>query len=128
MKKAKVVMLALLLLPMLLCSGCLIVAAGAIGAGTVAYLDGTLKDSEPVNIMKVRAASLAAFKDLQYGVVGDEPGAITQKFSLRTSNDKKISVVLEKKADAVTEIRIHVGVFGDEELSHQLLDKIKARL
>jgi len=41
---------------------------------------------------------------------------------------KKIRIALKKIADNSTELRIRVGVFGDEAKSRQILQTIKQRL
>ena len=41
---------------------------------------------------------------------------------------EKGEVKLKKKAEKVTEIKIRIGLFGDESMSRQILDKIKGRL
>jgi hypothetical protein len=125
-----------LLLPVLLgvlvlCNGCVLLLAGgaaAAGAGAVVYIDGELKDSEAASLDRTRVATLAAFKDMRFGVVGDESTAFKQTISVRTGSDKKIQVTLEKESSTVTTIHIRVGVFGDETLSRQLLDRIKSHL
>ncbi len=48
-------------------------------------------------------------------------------FFARGAGDKKIRVKVKKQSDTVTEIRIRVGMFGDESMSRQILDRIKKR-
>ena len=110
-------------------SGCalfLVGGAAAAGAGTVAYVDGELKETEDVAYDTAYDATLAAMSDLQYAVVDKSKGGLTTKILARTSGDKKIQVTLNKQSASVTEIRIRVGTFGDESLSRQILDKIKS--
>ncbi len=129
--KFRIEVLLLALATLIFCNGCLLLVVGgaaAAGAGTVVYVNGELKDSEAVSIQKAHAATLAAFKDLQFGVVGDVTKADTTTVSARTSSDKKVQVTLVKESATVTQIKVRVDVFGDESLSHQVLDKIKARL
>jgi hypothetical protein len=106
----------------------LVGGAAAAGAGTVAYVNGELKDTEGVAYDKVYGATLTAMNDLQYAVVGKEKDAVNAKITARTGSDKKVEVKLAKQSATVTEIRIRVGTFGDESLSRQILDKIKAHL
>lgn len=110
------------------CALFLIGGAAAAGAGTYAYVNGELKDTEGVAYDTVYNATLAAMNDLQYAVVGKQKDAINAKITARTSGDKKIEINLVKQSATVTEIHIRVGTFGDESLSRQILDKIKAHL
>ena len=53
--------------------------------------------------------------------------AFNAELTARGSGDKKIQIKLQKKTEKVTEIKIRVGLFGDESMSRQILDKIKSR-
>jgi len=110
------------------CALFLIGGAAAAGAGTYAYVNGELKETEGAAYDTVYNATLAAMNDLQYAVVSKEKDAINATINARTSGDKKIEIKLVKQSATVTEIHIRVGTFGDEALSRQILDKIKAHL
>ena len=92
------------------------------------YETGSLKTVETVTQDRAHAATLAAFKDLQFGLVGDVMDGAQQKVSARTNTDKKVLVVLEKESDRITAIRVSVGAFGDEAMSLQVMNKIKSHL
>ena len=127
--KIKVLLAVLMAAALPLGSGCalfLIGGAAAAGAGTVAYVNGELKETEGVAYDTACDATLAAMNDMQYAVVDKSKGSLTTKIIARTSGDKKIQVTLNKQSASVTEISIRVGTFGDESLSRQILDKIKS--
>jgi len=127
----RILLIASAAISLVMLNGCalfLIGGAAAAGAGTVYYLDGELKDTESVSIEKVRAASVAGLKDLKFAIVSDTADALSAKIIARTSSDTKIQVTLTKQSPTLTEIRIRVGTFGDEQMSRQILHKIKARL
>jgi hypothetical protein len=129
MKKIFILCLALAALPLL--NGCLLFVAGgaaAAGAGTVLYVNGELKDTEPASLDPVHAAALAGLHDMQYVVVNDTKDINNANILARTANDTKIQIQIIKQSASVTEIRIRVGTFGDESLSRQILEKIKAHL
>ena len=129
--KNSIVIFAIAFSGLVLCNGCalfLIGGAAAAGAGTVIYLDGQLKDTEPASLDHAHAATLAGLRDLQFAVVSDAKDGITDKIIARTGNDKKVAILLTKQADTITEIRIRVGTFGDEPVSRQVLEKIKGHL
>lgn len=127
----KILLLGLMAVSLFFCNGCILFLAGgaaAAGAGTVVYLDGELKDTQQSSLDAVHAATLAGVRDLQFAVVNDTKDALTAKALVRTANDTKITITLTKQSPTVTEIRIRVGTFGDEQLSRQVLDSIKAHL
>jgi len=110
------------------CALFLIGGAAAAGAGTYAYVNGELKDTEGVAYDTAYNATLAGLNDLQFVVVSKQKDAINANITARTSADKKIEVKLVKQSASVTEIHIRVGTFGDEALSRQILEKIKTHL
>lgn len=112
-------------------NGCALLVVGgaaAAGAGTVVYLDGELKDTQNYSLEAVYSASLAGLKDMQFAVVNSSKDTINAKILARTATDTKVQITLTKQSPTLTEIRIRVGTFGDEQMSRQLLDKIKAHL
>lgn len=109
-------------------SGCLLVAAGAAGAGTVAYVRGELTASLGNEFGAVTKATGRAIEQLKFAKVSESADALSARFVVRTAKDKKIEIVLTKVGEELTKLEIRVGVFGDETVSMTILDKIKANL
>jgi len=112
-----------------LSSGCFLVAvgaAGAAGAGTVAYIRGELDASVAGNIDTMDRATNTALQQLQFAKINEGKSTVDAEITARTGQDKKIVVKLDRTADNLTRVRIRVGTFGDEALSRMLLDKIKS--
>lgn len=129
MKKILILSVALAALPLL--NGCLLFVAGgaaAAGAGTVLYVNGELKDTEETSLDTTHVAALAGLRDLQFAIVNETKDALHSQINARTATDTKVQVTLTKQGPALTEIRIRVGTFGDEKLSRDILEKIKAHL
>jgi hypothetical protein len=104
-----------------------LVVGGAAGAGAVAYVRGELTAVEDVSLDQAWSAAKQAMSDLEFSVTSAEKDAFDGKLIARGASDKKIVVKLERQSDAVTEIRIRVGTFGDEAMSREILEKIKKR-
>lgn len=122
-------LLAAVLLPVLaLTSGCLVVAAGAAGAGTVAYIRGELEALLPANLDRTTAAANRALQELEFVKVNESKDALVAEIVARTALDKKITIMLTKTSDTTTRVRIRVGVFGDETVSRTLLNQIEKNL
>lgn len=119
---------ALLSLVPVLWTGCLAVAAGAAGAGTVAYIRGELNTSMSASLDAVDRATNRAAEQLRFAKINQSSDALARVITLRTAEDKKIEVRLTRTTDTLTQVRIRVGVFGDEQISRALLDKIKDNL
>jgi hypothetical protein len=109
-------------------SGCLLVAAGAAGAGTVAYVRGELDASLSGSYDSVVKAANRALDDLQFKKINETKDAIKTVLVARTADDKKVRIEITKVSDTLTKVEIRVGVFGNENLSRTILDKIQKNL
>lgn len=106
------------------CVAALLVGGGA-GAGTVAYLKGELKSMEDASLDKTWKAAQKALEDVELTVTSKQKDAISAKLIAYGVNDKKTEVTLKKASGNLTEVRIRVGIFGDESLSRLILEKIR---
>ncbi len=103
-------------------------AAGVAGAGTVAYARGQLDATLGNGYDQVFAASNRALDELQLVKISEKKDAFSAILIARTAEDKKVQIRIAKEGDTLTTVRIRVGVFGDEEKSRTLLEKMRAGL
>lgn len=108
-------------------SGCILAAAGA-GAGAVAYVRGELEANLDHDYNAVVEAARGAVADLEFARVSENKDALKAVMVSRTAMDKKVEITISNSGKSLTNIKIRVGVFGDEQLSMSILDRIKARL
>jgi len=108
--------------------GCFLVAAGAAGAGSVAYVRGELDAHLGSPLDAVANATDNAIAQLQLAKISETRDAFSAKILARSAEDEKIDVTIVKEADNLTKVSIRIGVFGKEEKSRAILDKIKASL
>ena len=111
--------------------GCVVAAvgvAGAAGAGSVAYIRGELDAHLGSPFEVVAAAADKSVVQLQFYKVSETKDAFSEKIVARDAEDKKIEITAEKEADNLTKLTIRIGMFGDEEKSHAILDKVSANL
>lgn len=108
-------------------SGCIAAAAGA-GAGAVAYVTGQLDANLTSDYNKVVDSARNAVKDLEFAKVSENKDALKAVLVSRTAMDKKVEIIITNSGKKLTNIKIRVGLFGDEALSMSILDKIKAGL
>ena len=128
MKQKHLLLVSTLGLSLILSYGCAaLLIGGAAGAGAVAYVGGELKSTEEVAMNRAWEAASKAMDDLEFAVTSKEKDAFLGQLIARGAGDKKIRVKVKKQSDTVTEIRIRVGIFGDESMSRQILDRIKKR-
>ena len=123
----RIVVAALLGLSLTALSGCILAAAGA-GAGAVAYVRGELEANVDHDYNAVVEATRGALADLEFARVSENKDALKAVMISRTAMDKKVEVTLSNSGKKLTNIKIRVGVFGDEQVSMSILDRIKGRL
>jgi hypothetical protein len=130
MKKNLLLFSTLLSLCAIVGSGCLAAVAvgAAAGAGAVAYKRGELISTEAASIDKTWTATEKAFKELQLLPEAKEKDALAARMEATGAGDKRIVVKLRNQGEKLTEVRIRVGLIGDEGLSRKILEKIKDNL
>jgi hypothetical protein len=109
-------------------SGCATSQAGGTMAGTAVYSNGELSDSLAVSLMDAHVATLAGARDLQLTILNDAKSFAHDNITASTPTNTKFDITLIKQSINLTQIRIRVGASGDEPLSRELLEKIKAHL
>ena len=121
----------LVLVATVICSnGCalfLIGAGVAIGVGTAKYVGGELQSADEVTMDRAWKASLQAMQELEFRVTKQQKDALAGEIVARRADDTRILIRFKKQSDTVTEMRIRVGTFGDEQLSRLIYEKIKSR-
>lgn len=110
-----------------LSSGCLLLVGGGAIAGT-AYVMGKLESTLSSNITKSDAAVTKAMKKLEFLKISRNKTAYDAVHVYRNAKDEKIEITLKKVTENTTKVNIHVGLFGDEALSQNILDEIKSSI
>jgi hypothetical protein len=119
-------LLAVWLLPQL--CGCGLLVVGGAAAGTAAYVSGDLSATLDADLAQSLKAADAAIKENKIIQVSRTVDGLGAAYVLRTHQDDKIEINLKETTAHATAITIRVGLFGDEPLSHKILDEIQARL
>lgn len=135
LRKAAVLLLALVLTSSAGCAAALIGAAAA-GAGAAGYLyyNGAYTRDFPATLADTREAVRAALADLQFPIVKDSADAGTASIKTRTADGHDVWVSLDvvhsavPKEGALTRVKVRVGFSGDEHVSKAILDNLAGRL
>jgi len=109
-------------------TGCVVVAAGAAGAGAVAWVRGELQANLSAAPESVMDATEEAIREMKFFVMEEKRDALSAVYEMRNSQDEKITILVEQQADGVTQVRIRVGIFGNQVLSQTILDQIEGNL
>ncbi len=130
MSSKQVLLITIMGMVLLMSSGCAAVLVGGAAAGTagaVLYVKGELHSTEDVSLDRAWNATEAAIKDMGFIVTTNEKDAVSATLVALTADSTKIKIVLNIKADNVTEISIRVGTFDDESMSRLILENIRKR-
>lgn len=110
-------------------AGCTALAIGAAAAaaavGTYVYTEGRLESVEEAPLDKVYNATVQAMKDMQFEMKEERKDALEARVVALRADKTEIKIAMESKSDTTTEVRIRVGVFGDEKDSAEILQRIR---
>lgn len=120
-------LLILSLIPVFL-GGCVAVVAAGGAAGGVAYIKGELRVTLDETVTDVSNAVEEAGEELELNRISGDRDLMGGKFVFRNAQDQKITVTTTAETEATTELKIRVGLFGDEQKSQLILDRIRDNL
>jgi uncharacterized lipoprotein len=116
----------------LILQGCGALVAGGAGAaagGTgVAYVRGESRSTYPASFDRTWAATLAALQDARLTVTDTQRDGTQGTIKAKQADDTNVTVNLEQAGPGTTEVKIRVGVFGDEDASKAIHNRIASRL
>jgi hypothetical protein len=110
------------------CGVALFAGGAAAGAGSYAYVKGELRATEAVSLENAYQAAQQAMNDLEFTVANKQKDAFYAEINARRASGKKIKVKFDKESNSLTRIKIRVGTFGDESMSHKILERIKKHI
>jgi len=114
-----------------LSAGCIAawVAGGAIaGYGVYSYINGELESKYPVGFDKAWQASVSAMEQLQFTKESSNRDGLAGKLEAKRGDGTPITISFELISDKVTSIRVRVGMFGDQEISERIHERIKENM
>jgi hypothetical protein len=96
--------------------------------GGVAYQHGTLVTQESVGMDGAWDACLGAVKRLEFEEESSAKDALEATLVARSATDRRITFNLRRVSDKVTEVRIRVGLFGDERFAREVHEAFRKAL
>lgn len=120
------ILIFLLILPVL--QGCVAVVAAGGAAGGVAYAKGELRTLFEEDVEAVNEAVVEAGDGLGLKQISAEGDRMSGKYVYRNAQDEKITITTESETSETTELRIRIGLFGDQQKSQLILQEIRKEL
>lgn len=118
----------LLLFSIIIMQGCVAIIGAGAGAGTVAYVRGELQTTYAASFNRTWDASVKALKDLGITIYNTKKDATEGDIEATKADGTKVKINLKPKGQDITEVRIRVGIFGDEEVSRTISNQVSRRL
>ena len=109
-------------------TGCAVLLGGAVVAGTVAFVQGSLESHLAASVPQAADAVHRAIYSMKLTPMGRTGDNSDMTFQARDVQGQKIKIRLEPEGRKVTKVTIRVGNFGDETLSRALLEEIDRQL
>ena len=117
----------LMILLVLLCTGCAaVVVGGAAAVGSFTYVAGQLKKTYNADLDTSFRASLAGCESLVMPIL-DREKQLSQATIKTQDGDRDVWITLKTQSSTTTEISIRVGYLGDEQASRRIHDAIGAK-
>jgi hypothetical protein len=111
----------------LVLQGCVVVAVAA-GAAGVAYVNGDLEATLEATPPRVVDATEAVLKEMDVEIEAPERSGVDGRVVGRTALSRKVDVTVKRDTETTSKLWIRIDTFGDESLSRQILEKIRAHL
>ncbi|WP_201751463.1 DUF3568 family protein [Francisella noatunensis] len=132
MKLKKILTATLLAASALSLSSCWLVVAGAVGASTVAYVEGNYSMNIEGNYIAVYKAALKAVNDNNDFVLVSKDIDKTKKSAdiegATKIDSTSFSIKIDSLTDKISKVTIKFGTFGDQAMSSKLMDQIQANV
>ncbi|MFC1819906.1 DUF3568 family protein [Thermodesulfobacteriota bacterium] len=106
------------------CAPIAFLAGAAAGVSGYKYYKGSLTVIYQAQYMKTWDASIKAMEEMGFNIEDKKQELSTGKIEARLADNKPVTVSVKYKSSQETEVTIRVGLFGDENASNVIKDKI----
>ncbi len=101
---------------------------GAAGTSAIAFVTGELHSTEDVSLGELDGACNAAIERLAYDELDVSRGSDQVRFRARTAGGEPVDLRLFARGPERTDLRIRIGLLGDETTSRLVLEEIRQSL
>jgi uncharacterized lipoprotein len=99
-----------------------------VSSDAAVYQNGKLYVNSGKDLDTVYQATIKAMEKLELKVIDKAKDAFGAKVTAKSSDEKKIVVIIKPVADKRTQYTIQVGAFGNEEQSHKIYTETETAL
>jgi len=111
-----------------LMGGCGFLAGAAVAGGGVYYMQGEASKWYAKSVPEVYEASVEALEELDVIVTERMKSDVEASIKGRTAGGDAVTLKVKQKGKDVAEVKLRVGIMGNEEYSHLILTRIDRKL
>jgi hypothetical protein len=109
--------------------GCIpLIVGAAAGAGGYAWVRGALVKEFDVPAETLSSASIRAIKQLNLSLEEEKTDRLSGYIRAKLADKQKVVISIKALTEKKSEVRIRIGVFGDQAKSEMVLNGIKKNL
>ena len=109
-------------------SGCVaVLAAGAGGAGTAAWLSGKLSEEISASYDDTISATESALKSLQMPITKETKKTNVAQIMSKNADGAEVWIDIRPLTTSTTKVDVRVGAMGNKEASSKIMESIKKR-
>lgn len=105
-----------------------LVVAGSAAGSTFVYLNGELETQEDASLDKIYSAAVRASDKMNFSIQEKSKDGLTGRIYAKGAQDKDIYINMKSLDDNQTEIRIRIGILGDEVMSKRIHKEIMKQM
>jgi hypothetical protein len=110
-------------------SGCVaVLAAGAGGAGTAAWLSGKLSDEMSASYDDTISATKSALKSLDMPITKETKKKSVAQIMSKNADGAEVWIDIRPITTKTTKVEVRVGAMGNKEASSRIIEAIKNRI
>lgn len=119
----------ILIIALMTTAGCIPLLIGAAaGAGGVAWAKGSLEQNFDKTVDQLHRASLGGLRDIKCAVSSDQIRKHLAKIKFKFDDGQEGTINIKAMTERSSQLKIRVGVLGDETKSHIVLNAILRHL
>ena len=117
-------LMSIMLIPVLF-YGCAAIVAGGAAAGGAIWYRGELRENLPGSVEQVYKAADQTMKNFKFSIKDSNSDKLRGEINGELADGTDLKISIRSQGDQVSEIRIRVGIMGDEKISRQIIEDIR---
>jgi len=119
---------AALLLALWGCAATLVGAGAGAGVGTYSYIKGELNVTYAKEYREVVSATEKTVRNLGFSLQGETKDKLMCRIKAKMADGTVVKLYVDRASEKITQLRIKVGLFGNKDVSLQIMRAIEKKM